>query len=93
MTQNVNSIVTEKSVAFGSQIKLEFRSVGFCGGRKSREPGEKPFEQGRELTTNSTHMTLGAGFKPGPHWWEASALSHHCTIPAPVNVARIYFKV
>jgi len=31
-------------------------SVGFCGGRKTREPGEKPSEQGRKLTTNSTHI-------------------------------------
>ncbi len=36
-----------------SPIELEFRSVGFCGGRKT---GEKPSEQGREPTTNSTHI-------------------------------------
>ena len=36
--------------------QLEFGDVGFCGGRKTREPGEKPSEQGREPTTNSTHM-------------------------------------
>jgi len=29
-------------------------SVGFCGGRKTGEPGEKPSEQEREPTTNST---------------------------------------
>ena len=29
------------------EIELEFRSVGFCGGRKTGEPGEK-------RTTNST---------------------------------------
>ena len=29
---------------------------GFCGGRKTGEPGEKPSEQGREPTTNSTHI-------------------------------------
>ena len=28
----------------------------FYGGRKTREPGEKPSEQGREPTTNSTHI-------------------------------------
>ena len=35
-------------------------------------------EQGREPTTNSTHiiMTPGPGVEPGrPHWWEASALT------------------
>ena len=38
------------------QIELEFRSVDFCGGRKTVEPGEKPTEQGLEPTTNSTHV-------------------------------------
>ena len=28
----------------------------FCGGRKTGESGEKPSEQGREPTTNSTHI-------------------------------------
>ena len=30
-------------------------------------------EQGREPTTNSTH--IWRRFEPGPHWWEASALN------------------
>ena len=38
------------------KIELESRSVAFCGGRKSGEPEEKPSEQEREPTTNSTHM-------------------------------------
>ena len=29
-----------------AQIELEFGSVGFCGGRKTGEPGEKPSEKG-----------------------------------------------
>ena len=37
-------------------IELEFGSVRFYGGRKTGEPGEKPSEQGREPTTNSTHI-------------------------------------
>ena len=58
------------------QIELESRNVGFCGGRNSPGvPGEKPLEQGREPTTNSTHMTPGPRFKPGPHWREASTLT------------------
>ena len=28
------------------QIELEFRSVDFCGGRKTGEPGEKPSHLG-----------------------------------------------
>ena len=38
------------------QVELEFRNVGYCGGRKAGVPGEKPSEQGREPTTNSTHI-------------------------------------
>ena len=38
--------------------------------------GGKPWEQGREPTTNSTHkLTPSPGIEPGPHWWEASALT------------------
>jgi hypothetical protein len=39
-----------------AMIELEFRNVDFCGGRKTGEPGEKPLKQGRESTTNSTHI-------------------------------------
>ena len=38
------------------QVDLEFGNVGFCGGRKTGVPGEKPSEEGREPTTNSTHI-------------------------------------
>jgi hypothetical protein len=36
-------------------MEVELR-VGFCGGRKTEEHGEKPSKQGRESTTNSTHI-------------------------------------
>ena len=49
-----NSHATDKPVALEFPIELEFRNVDFCGGRKTGEPGEKPSEQGREPTTNST---------------------------------------
>ena len=38
------------------QIELELGNVGFCGGRETRVPGEKPSEQGREPTTNSADI-------------------------------------
>ena len=41
---------------------MEFGNVGFYGGRKTRESGEKHSEQ-------------GPGIEPGPHWWEASTLT------------------
>ena len=60
-------------------IELEFRNVGFCGRRKTGEPGEKPSEQGRTQPT----MTPGLGFEPGPHRWEASA------IPTPPYCGKV----
>ena len=38
------------------QVEFDFGNVVFCGGRKTGVPGEKPSEQGREPTTNSTHI-------------------------------------
>ena len=36
--------------------KMEFGNVGFRGEGKTGVPREKPPEQGREPTTNSTHI-------------------------------------
>ena len=58
------------------RIELEFRSVGFWGEGKTGVPGEKPL--GAEKRTNkklNPHMTSSLGIEPGPHWWEASALT------------------
>ena len=58
------------------QIEMEFGYVGFCGGRKTRVPGEKPLEAGmRNNNKLNPHMTPRPGIEPGPHWWEASALT------------------
>ena len=45
--------------------------------RKPEYPEKNLSEQWREPTTNSTHMYMVStpGFEPGPHWWEASALT------------------
>ena len=42
---------------------------------KTGVPGEKPL--GAEKRTNklNPHLTLSQGIEPGPHWWEASALT------------------
>ena len=65
------------------QIELKFRSVDFCGGRKTGEPREKPSEQGREPTTNSTHMwrlvqESYLGHSGGR--WMLSPLYHSCSL-------------
>ena len=43
--------------ALFSRSNLNLVMLGFfCGGKKTGVPGEKPSEQGREPTTNSTHI-------------------------------------
>ena len=61
---------------YACQIELEFESVGFSGEGKTGVPGEKPFGA-RERTNNklNTHMASTPGIVPGPHWWEARALT------------------
>ena len=67
---------------FDVQFELEFRGVGFCGGRNTREPGENP--RGKERTNNNKlnpHETGSTGIEPGSQRWEASAYPprHPCS--------------
>ena len=60
------------------QIELKFRSVGFLGRGEKPEYPEKKSPLGAEKRTNNKlnpHMTSSPGIEPGPHWWEASALT------------------
>ena len=53
-------------------------------GKPDRVAREKPLgAEYREPTTNSTHETPGQGIEPGPHWWEASALTTAPTLLPP----------
>ena len=59
--------------------------VGFWGEGKSGVPGGKPLGA-KERTNNklNPHMASTPGVKPGPHWWEASALTTFgCATLAP----------
>ena len=39
-------------------------------------PGEKPLgARTRSNNKLNPHMTPGSGVEPGPHWWQASALT------------------
>ena len=68
------------------QIELEFGSV-FKERGKPKYPAKNLSEQGREPTTNSTHIwRRRQEFELGPHWWEASALT-----TAPPLLPRKYF--
>ena len=49
---------------FSILVELKFGDVGFCGGRKTGEPGEKPSEQGENQQQTQWHR---AGIQPGPH--------------------------
>jgi hypothetical protein len=58
----VNRLQTPRSLlSLSPEIEI------FQGGRKTKEPGEKPSWQGREPTTNSTHMKYPR-VEPTTHW-------------------------
>ena len=52
---------------------------------------EKPFET-KERTDNklNPHMESTLGFEPGPHWWEASALT---TAPSLAPLSEITVSI
>ena len=59
---------------------------------KPEYPEKKPLGA-RELRTNNKlnpHMASTPGFEPGPHWWEASALSTAPPLPLLLDVSRIF---
>ena len=91
----LNSRVTDKPVALEFQIELEFRNVSFWGGRKTGGPGEKPSEQGRELTTNSTHIWRRVRESNPGHIGGRRALSplrHPCS-PNPSQLSDVSMKI
>ena len=64
-------------------VKLEFEHVGFCGGRKTKEPGEKLSGQGENQ--QQPQPTCGqhwAGIKPGHTGGKRglSPLCHPCCL-------------
>ena len=65
------------------QIKLEFRNVDFCEGRKTEEPGEKPSEQGENQQQTQPTCDAGSGNRTRATV-VGDECSHHCAIPAPL---------
>ena len=58
------------------QYFLEIKSnVGFRGEGKTGVPGEKPLGAKKRTNKLSPLMTPSLGIEPGPHWWEANALT------------------
>lgn len=68
---------------------IGIRNVGFCRGRKTGGPREKPLEQGREPTTTSAHIwrTQVRELNPG-HSGRRQALSplHHPCSPSSTEI-------
>jgi len=60
---------------------LEFRYVGFCGGRKTGEPGEKPSEQGKNQQQAQPTYATGPELNLGHigRRWALSPLPHPCS--------------
>ena len=82
MRVTLNSLTTDKPMALGFQIELEFGNVGFCGGRKTGEPGEKPFrskDKNQQQTQPTYDVESRNRTRATLHWWEASALT---TVPS-----------
>ena len=73
----LNSLTTDKPVALGFLIELEFGNVGFCGGRKTGNPEKNPRSKDENQqqsqptydveSGNRTRATLVGG-----------KCSHHC---------------
>ena len=63
------------------QVKLEFRNVDFCAGRKTGVLGEKPL--GARMKTNNK---LNPDMTPPGATLVGGECSHHCTIPAPQEI-------
>ena len=57
-------------------LVLAFGNVGSWGEGKTGVPGGKPLAA-KENTNKklNPHIASTPGFEPGPHWWEASALT------------------
>ena len=74
-------------------VKVEFGNVGFWGEGKAGVPGEKRLGA-RERTNNNInpHMASTPGFEPGPHWWEASALTTAPPLYLPSVTAKAWLS-
>ena len=64
------------------QIKLEFRSVDFCGGRKPKNPEKNP--RSKDEKQQQTQPRYDAGSRNRTRaTLEGRERSHHCAIPVP----------
>ena len=73
----------EWTFAYCFQVELEFRTGGFCGGRKPGDPGEKYLEhKAQEPTKQVNHVLCKIWDMKLGHTGEKQTLSllhHHCS--------------
>ena len=79
----LNSRVTDNLWPSNSRSNWNLEMLVFEGGGKPEDPEKNPRSKGTNNKLNP-HMTPSPKIEPGPHWWEASALT---TAPSllPVN--------
>ena len=71
------------------KIELEFRVLVFVEGGKPENPEKNPRSKDENQQQTQSTYDAGSGIKPGPHWWEVSALT---TAPPllPTSAERLY---
>ena len=60
----------------------------FAEGGKPENPENNPQSKARTNNKLNPHMTPGPGFEPGPHWWEASALTTSPTLLSQLYISK-----
>ena len=69
-------MTTRSNVSVRSRSNWNLEVLVFKERGKPEYPEKNLSEQGREPTTNSTHIwRRRQDSNPGPHWWEACALT------------------
>ena len=83
MVSNVSSKLRTAALI----ITLEFLdALAFAKGGKPDKPEKTVGRRRLPIKKNSTHIWHRARIETGPSKFEASALAHHCVIPAEITV-------
>ena len=67
-------------------IQMKFNQVQ---GRKTGVAGGKPLRAEKRTNKLNPHTTPSLEIEPGPHWWEASALT---TTPPLLSIYRMIYE-
>ena len=75
---------------FDAQMELEFRGVGFCGGRKTGEHGENPRSKERTNNKFNPHETASTEIEPGSQRWDWGERLSTAPSVLPSNMAHVF---